>query len=213
MKHVMFFGDSNTHGTAPITVPGSLDRLPEEERWTSIAAAALGGGWRCLVEGLPGRTTVLPDPFMGGYHDGISALPILLDSHRPLDVVVIMLGTNDVKHRFSLTPQDIARGVERLVELVAGSNAGPGGAAPRSFVVSPVPVVETGIFAEMFQGAAAKSQRLAAALAEMAELRDVPFLDAGAVAEVDPLDGIHLNASAHAAIGRAVAAKLQETMD
>jgi lysophospholipase L1-like esterase len=213
MRHVMFFGDSNTHGTAPIAVAGSLDRLPEAERWTTVAADALGDGWTTVAEGHPGRTTVHPDPVMGGYHDGIGALPPLLDSHRPLDVVVVMLGTNDLKHRFALTPSDIAAGVERLLDCIARSNAGPDGAAPESLVVSPVPVVETGLFAEMFQGAAAKARRLPAALSEMAERRSVPFLDAGAVAEVDPLDGIHLAAEAHAAIGRAVAAKLAEMFD
>jgi lysophospholipase L1-like esterase len=74
-------------------------------------------------------------------------------------------------------------------------------------------VVETGIFAEMFQGGAAKSQRLAAALAELAERRGLPFVDAGAVAEADPTDGIHLDAAAHAAIGRAVAAGLAAMYD
>jgi lysophospholipase L1-like esterase len=213
MRQVMLFGDSNTHGTAAMAARGGLDRLPEAERWGTVCATTLGEGWQVVVEGHPGRTTVHPDPVMGGYHAGITALPILLDSHRPLDVVVIMLGTNDLKHRFSLTPLDIAHGVERLLDCIGSSNAGPGGAAPQGLVVSPVPVVETGIFAEMFQGGAAKAQRLAAALSEVAARRGIPFLDAGTVTVVDPVDGIHLDAAAHAAIGRAVAGKLEQMLN
>jgi lysophospholipase L1-like esterase len=206
----MFFGDSNTHGTAPIAVQGSLDRLPEAERWTSVAAKALGDGWNVIAEGHPGRTTVHPDPVEGGHKSGILALPMLLESHRPLDAVVVMLGTNDLKQRFAASPTVIAQGVERLVECIAASNAGPEGGAPRCLVVAPVPVIETGMFVDIFTGGAEKSRRLAPALSEMAGRRGAPFLDAGAVAEADSVDGIHLDAAAHAAVGRAVATKLAE---
>lgn len=213
MKRVMLFGDSNTHGTPAMKDPGGLDRLPDAERWTSVVAAALGEGWTIIPEGHPGRTTVHPDPVEGGYKAGIAALPILLESHRPLDVVAVMLGTNDLKERFSVSPDDVALGVERLLDCVGRSNAGPGGAPPGFLVISPVPIIETGRFAGIFGGGAEKSRRLAASLSAMAGRRDVPIVDAGAVAEVDPVDGIHLDSVAHAAIGRAVAAKLAEMLD
>ena len=213
MKEVMLFGDSNTHGTVAMRDPGGLDRLPEAERWPSVAAAALGEGWRLVAEGHPGRTTVHPDPTEGGTKSGIQALPALLESHRPLDAIVVMLGTNDLKQRFASSPTVIAQGVERLIDCIGASTAGPGGRPPQCLVVAPVPILETGIFADVFTGGAEKSRRLAAALEAMTGRRGVPFLDTGRLAAVDPVDGIHLDATAHAAIGRAVAGKIAEMLD
>ncbi|MEM7461801.1 MAG: hydrolase, partial [Pseudomonadota bacterium] len=91
-------------------------RLEYERRWTGVAANLLGSGWRVVEEGLPGRTTVHDDPIEGRHKNGLSALPMVLESHRPIDMLVIMLGTNDLKTRFSLTAGDIACSEGKLVE-------------------------------------------------------------------------------------------------
>ncbi len=145
MRHVLCFGDSNTHGTPPRPDPWHVDRMPVEERWPTIAGGELGADWHLIAEGQPGRTTVHPDPTEGGHKSGLAALPVLLESHRPLDVVVIMLGTNDLKQRFAASATDVALGVERLVECIRTSNAGPGGQPPRCLVIAPVPITEAGI--------------------------------------------------------------------
>lgn len=209
MRTVLCFGDSNTHGTVAQPRLADRARFPFQERWTSVAAAALGPGWRLIAEGQPGRTTVHPDPVEGGLKAGDAALPIVLESHRPLDAVAIMLGTNDLKRRFGLPAGDIASSVGRLVDLVTASDAGPEGQAPAVLVICPPPILETGAFVEMFEGGAAVSRTLAPRLEAVAAERGAAFLDAGAVAAVDPVDGIHLTAAAHAAIGRAVAGKLR----
>ena len=101
------FGDSNTHGSPPST--GEAEpRYGPDVRWPGVLAGALGPGWRVHEEGLPGRTTVHPDPVEGGHLSGLAALPMVLGTHSPIDVLVIMLGTNDLKARFAVGPADIA---------------------------------------------------------------------------------------------------------
>ncbi len=204
-RTVLLFGDSNTHGTTPMAHLEDIGRHPEELRWPGVLAAALGAGWRVIDEGHPGRTTVHDDPIEGVHKNGLRALPAALESHRPLDLVVILLGTNDLKARFSVTAFDIAASAERLVLVAKQSNAGPGLGAPPVLLVSPPPIVETGCLAGMFAAGAAKSLGLGARIAEAAERQGVAFLDLAGRVEVDPLDGIHYDIAAHAALGQAVA--------
>lgn len=209
---VLCFGDSNTHGTLAMTGPDDMRRLPPDQRWPGVTAAALGPGWRVIEEGHPGRTTVHDDPIEGAHKNGALALAALLETHRPIDLVVMMLGTNDLKARFAVTPEDIARSVERLLADIAASNAGPGQAAPAVLLVAPVAIAEAGWLAGMFRGGAAKARALSAELAATAQRLGLPFVDADALATVDPVDGVHLGAEAHDAIGRAIAAKVAEVM-
>ena len=97
MPTIMTFGDSNTHGTPPIVTRGLYARFPAGVRWPTVMAASLGPDWHLVEEGLPGRTTCFSDPLMGPYMDGPTGLRIALESHGPLDVLTIMLGTNDTK--------------------------------------------------------------------------------------------------------------------
>ena len=129
----------------------------------------------------------------------------VLESHRPLDLVVVMLGTNDCKLRFSVTAGDIARSVDRLCGVIHGAEVGPDGGAPRLVLVAPPPLVETGCLADMFSGGAAKSAALGPLIAEVARARGAGFVDAGAHIAVSPLDGVHFDAAAHAGLGAALA--------
>lgn len=209
---ILAYGDSNTHGTMPMGTLEDTGRFGPAERWPGVCAAELGAGWRIVEEGLPGRTTVHPDPIEGVYKNGLAVLPAILETHRPVDLVVLMLGTNDLKQRFSVPPGDIGLSMGLLVQTVQQGLAGPGGGQPRILVVAPMPVEEVGCLAEMFGGGAAKSRGIAAAYAGVADLFGVDFLDAGEVIAVSPLDGIHFDADAHAALGRAIAAKIRDMM-
>ncbi len=204
-RTVLCFGDSNTHGTCAMRWPGDRRRLPRQERWPEIMAAELGEGWEVIAEGHPGRTSVFADPIEGSHKNGQLALPVLLESHRPLDLVILMLGTNDLKARFGVSAYDISLGVQRLALQVRASDCGQDGDAPAVMIAAPAEVLETGIFAEMFVGATAKSQALPAHLKTIAETLNTAFVDINAVAKVDPADGIHLDAAAHAAIGKRMA--------
>lgn len=185
--------------------PGDRRRHPKGQRWPDVMAAALGAAWDVVVEGHPGRTTVFDDPIEGAHKNASRALHILLESHRPVDHVLIMLGTNDLKARFGVQASDVALGVQRLATEISKSDCGPDGRAPSITLISPVEVLETGVFREIFAGAQKKSRDLPAQLQAVADRMDAGFVDASIVASVDPVDGIHLDAKAHAAIGAHVA--------
>ena len=204
-RTILCFGDSNTHGTRAMRHIGDRQRLDRGQRWPDVMAADLGAGWDVVAEGHPGRTGVFDDPVEGTYKNGLRALPALLESRRPLDLVIVMLGTNDLKARFSVPASDIAAGLERLVAQILGSDAGPDNAAPKVLLVAPVPIEEVGFLGEMFAGGAVKSRQLAGYLRDVATRRGVAFLDLAGLAKVDPVDGIHLSAADHATIGAAMA--------
>ena len=205
---VLAYGDLNTHGTVPMATLEDAGRWGPGERWPGVLAAELGAGWRVVEEGLPGRTTVYPDPIAGVHKNGLALLPAALESHRPIDLVVLMLGTNDCKQRFNGAAGRDRRVGALLLHLIRHSYMGPGGGQPRTLLVAPPPVEEAGCLAEIFAGGPAKGRRLAGAYAAVAARHGAAFLDAGEVIAVSPLDGVHFEAAAHAALGRAVAAAI-----
>jgi lysophospholipase L1-like esterase len=172
----------------------------------------LGTGWDVIEEGHPSRTTVRDDPIEGVHKNGLRALPMCLESHMPLDLVILMIGTNDLKHRFSATPSDIADSIEVLVRAIQHSEAGPAGTEPAILVVAPAPMLEIDWFAEMFLGGAAKSQRLPALIREVAKRTGAGFLDAGEFVESSAVDGIHFDSDAHRILGLELARAVEAMM-
>lgn len=204
---VLCYGDSNTYGTATVDRPDG--RYAPAERWPGVLRAALGAGWMVIEEGLGGRTTVSDDPIEGIERNGRTYLYPCLMSHKPLDLVVIMLGTNDLKARFNKTAWEIAAGMGVLVDVVKTAAAGRNGGVPEILVVSPPPTCDSfPTYAEMFIGAPPKSHRLAAEYQRMAQERGVHSFDAGSVIRSSPVDGIHFDPDAHAALGQAIAAAI-----
>ncbi|WP_233152215.1 SGNH/GDSL hydrolase family protein [Marinibacterium profundimaris] len=208
IRTVLCFGDSNTYGSSPMTARGDSFRYRPEIRWPMRMAAALGPGWHVIEEGLPGRTTCHDNPFEGPHKNGLRMLPAILESHAPIDVIVMMLGTNDLKGYLGLTAFDIAKGLRTLLLRIRQSAAGPGGGAPAVVLVSPVPIEECGPTAEGLAGGAEKSRRLTGFCKDLADEFDAAFLDAGSVATVSEQDGVHLDPQAHVALGAAVAEKV-----
>lgn len=204
MRTLLLFGDSNTHGTLPLPELGQLGRYGRDERWSGQLARLLPD-WEVIAEGQPGRTTLHDDPVEGAHRNGLTVLPALLESHRPVDVVLVMLGTNDLKERFSVNSGDIALSLERLVREILASGAGPDEGAPGVLLVCPPPIEEVGCLAGMFAGGAAKSRALAVEVQAAAARQGVPFLDAGEVVRVSPIDGIHYGPEANPALAEAFA--------
>ncbi len=209
-RTILCFGDSNTHGTRALRFLNDRRRHAKPARWPTVMAETLGDGWDVIAEGHPGRTAVFDDPIEGEHKNGIRALPALLETHLPLDFVIVMLGTNDTKTRFSATAFDIAKGLERIAKTILASDAGPDGSAPKVLLAAPVPVIEVGPIAPMFVGAQAKSADLAEHLQAAAGRLGAGFIDLAPVAQADPVDGVHLTAEAQAAIGRAMAGAVQQ---
>ena len=176
-------------------------------------ALALLPGWQVIEEGLPGRTTVHDDPIEGAHRNGLTVLPAILESHRPIDVVILMLGTNDLKQRFSVNALDIALSLAKLVLAIRASGCGPDGAAPGVILVAPPPILEVQDLGVMFAGGEAKSLELGPRLAALARGLDVPFIDAGALIGVSEIDGIHYDEPAMAALAQAFAQAVTDHFD
>ncbi len=199
---ILCYGDSNTHGADPAGGP----RLGRDSRWPTVLAGLLGGEAHVVEEGLGGRTTMRDDPYSPG-RSGLAYLVPCLDSHAPIDVVVIMLGTNDLKAQFALSPAEVAAGAATLVDTALRSGAGPGGAAPRVLLVAPPALGAPDEVMELwgFAGAAARNAQLPRLYRVAAQQAGVAFLDASAVVAADPADGVHLSPESQRALARAVA--------
>jgi lysophospholipase L1-like esterase len=201
MTVIVAFGDSNTWGYEP----GVGARLGPQARWTGVMQLELGPAWRVIEEGLNGRTTVFDDPIEPDRR-GSDYLPPCLRSHAPLDLLIIGLGCNDLKQRFSASAGDIANGTERLIQMARAEPVGPRGASPVIILLAPPPLGRLTDFAEMFAGGVEKSKLLAARYRAVAERNSVGFVDAGEFVVCSDRDGIHFEADQHAILGRAMAA-------
>jgi lysophospholipase L1-like esterase len=199
VRKLLIYGDSNSFGTAPMSSLGAQSVHPRGARWGDILAGRLSGEWEVVIEGLGGRTTVHDDPIEGAYRNGLTILPAILHSHKPIDLLAICLGTNDQKLRFGLGAQDVALGLARLTrEALATETVG------KVLLIAPPPVKECGDFALMFSGASTRCKGLAAAILRVAEEEGATFFDAGTVIETDEADGIHWSAASHATLGEAL---------
>jgi lysophospholipase L1-like esterase len=206
MKTILCYGDSLTYGSNPI--PGG-PRHAFEDRWPSALEAKLVGKVRCIAEGLGGRTTVFDDWFADADRNGARILPTVLRSHGPLDMVIIMLGTNDLKPYLGRTAQEAANGMRRLTQIVRSHSAAESTSAPAMILVAP-PSLSNTDHPEMllhFGGQAALDEsRLFAKWYKLrAEEVGAHFFDAGTVAAADPADGVHLDAANTRAIGAGLA--------
>ncbi len=213
VKTILCFGDSNTWGyndLDPIDdLPGRFDI---QTRWTGIVSASLGSEFRVIEEGLNGRTTVFEDP-LWDHRAGKHYLVPCLDSHRPLDLVIVMLGTNDLKIRFSASAVDISQGLEVLIDLIQKSRSGPQGSIPKTLIVAPPPI---GVFnacdEPSWTGAQKKNAELPRLYENVATRYRCYFADSQKIVTVEVLanDGLHLSAPAHAKLGKFLAAKIRE---
>jgi lysophospholipase L1-like esterase len=212
VRTVLCFGDSNTYGAVPTLARSGRHRFAPDRRWPGVMRRQLGADWHVIEEGHPSRTTVRDDPIEGGHKNGLKALPICLESHMPLDLMILMLGTNDLKHRFAATAGDIADSIEILVRSIQRSEAGPAGAEPAIIIVSPAPMHEVGWLGDMFLGGAAKSLKLAGLVRDVAKRTGVTFVDAGAFVESSTVDGIHYDSDTHRVLGTELAKAVKVLM-
>ncbi|WP_339287901.1 SGNH/GDSL hydrolase family protein [Paenibacillus sp. FSL E2-0201] len=195
-RTIVCFGDSNTWGYDAETD----QRFKDEIRWTGLLDTELGNSYRVIEEGLPGRTSVSEDPLFEGLA-GISYLYPCLMSHAPLDLVVIMLGTNDTKERFALTSYNIAQGIVRLALKAKGSGAGHAGKAPEVLVIAPPPIgaeyIHTPIGKPMGSNCSEKSMELSQHLAALLKGTDIHFMDSREYVSMNEIDYMHLDIQGH----------------
>ena len=203
MPTILCYGDSNTWGA----VPNKSRRYNNKERWPALLSNLLDGDFEIIEAGQPGRTTVHDDPFEDE-KNGLKYLLPCLESHLP-DVVVVMLGTNDLKSRFSLTAYDVGQGVTKLVRDILSFNHMAKPRSPKVILISPPPIFEVGHLADMFAGGAEKSQQLAAIYQSCALQLNCAFFDAGTVVEACLKEGFHWKVEQHRKLAKALAVEIQ----
>jgi lysophospholipase L1-like esterase len=203
MKTVLCYGDSLTWGYDAET----QGRHRHQDRWPNVIRAALGHGVEVVAEGLSGRTTAFDDPLVAADRNGVRILPTILSSHAPIDLVVLMLGTNDMKPSMHGNPFLAQRGVRRLIEIIRTHDYPAGDRAPEILLVAP-PVIgptDNVEFRAVYAGGEASSKRLADLYEALADEAGCGFFDAGTVASAAPFDGVHLDAENTRNIGEALA--------
>jgi lysophospholipase L1-like esterase len=213
MKTVLCFGDSNTWGFDPESILWPHPRRHAlEARWTGVLARELGAGWRVIEEGQNGRLTVHEDPFYPS-RNGKPYLVACLESHKPVDVVTLMLGTNDLKSTHNLPPGEIALGAAVLARIILGSEAGPGNKPPKLLLMSPPKVGDLSHLPDLnakIPNGTARSADFPRCYEAVALSLGCGFLNTQALVQASPIDGLHLDAAAHGTLGKAVAATLRE---
>ena len=214
-KHILCLGDSNTHGYCadPSDCADGGIRFNEEERWTMLLQKELGEEYLVIEEGLSNRTTVFPDPFLEGLA-AIDTIAPCLKSHEMIDLLIIMLGTNDTKEYFSASAPCIALGMSRLVKKAMAVEAWKDG-KPNILVVAPPPIGEgilkKEIIGTMGKGCVEKSRRLAKEYKAICGLLNVHFLDAGSLGcELNQIDCMHLTKRGHSTLARALGSLIPE---
>ncbi len=210
-RSLLIFGDSNTYGAIPMTELGTPGRYDAETRWPNVVTRELAPDWEVVAEGLPGRTAQFDDPVNGAHMNGRTGLRIALESHGPIDMLAIMLGTNDAKKRFMATPELITAGLAGLVDMALREDYQLRHDGFEVMLICPPPVVEVGVLKGEFQDGSEVSRNLPPVLRDYSAKRGIGFLDAGKVIEVSPIDGVHFEAEAHLALGKAVAETLRES--
>ena len=198
-KHIVCFGDSNTHGYCadPGDCADGGSRFNEEERWTCLLQRALGEDYLVLEEGLGGRTTVFSDPLHEAM-DGLSAAFPVLMTHEPVSLLILMLGTNDTKERFAANAAAIAIGMERLI--LKCKTVPCWAKEPNILVVCPPPLGEGFHDEVMGKGCVEKSVALPLYLEAVAKRNNVRYLNAGEFCAFNPVDFTHLTREAHASL-------------
>ena len=209
-KRILCFGDSNTWGA----VPAEGTRHPDDVRWTGILAAELGNEYQVIEDGYNGRTTVHDDPVENRL-SGITYFETCLDSQSPLDLIILMLGTNDLKARFGADPYTIAFGFGRYLNAV--KTVPMAGNRPEVLLASPLLIdpsyKDVPLFFDMFgDGAVERSEKFAEAYEAFAKENGVHFIDASKYGKASVRDGVHMEAEYHEKLGKAFAEKVKEIL-
>jgi len=204
VRNILCFGDSNTWGY----VPGTGERFDNETRWTALTSQMLNNEFTLYEAGLSGRTVNSDDPERA-YRNGAKLLNLYLESCRPLDLVIIMLGTNDLKASLENSMETIKNHAKQLCQQVLDFDYSPY-KAPQLMLVAPVPFAETAELDEEFVLTLAASRQIAPAYYRLAQELNVKFLDAGRVIKASQVDGIHWDADGHRDFAHHLAAILKQ---
>ena len=210
MKTILCYGDSNTWGYIPASPE---KRYPRNVRWTGVLQRLLGGDYYVIEDGLNGRTTCFDDPTWPG-RNGYAQLYPALETHFPIDLVIIMLGSNDAKHIFPGKPYACGRTLELYVKMIRGGGYGPEKGEPQILVISPPLIKSTRVVSDSFDpvNSAEFVKSLNSVYKRYTDRLGVHYMDAAPLVEADDADGLHLNPQGHAILANAVYTKVQRIL-
>lgn len=215
MKTILCFGDSNVWGS----IPGDFDektglsgRFSKDKRWTGVLQSELGNSYDVVTEGISARTTNLDEIVPGSpYKNGLSQLPICLESHYPINLVIFWVGTNDTKIQYYRSPAEIAEGMRELIHTVTSSNKGPKAKAPKILLIAPQPAINVeNMNPQMDSTSIEKTQQLASYYQTLVNEEGCEFLNAEQYVSSSQVDGVHLDESEHIKLGKMLAKKVEQ---
>lgn len=209
MYNILCYGDSNTYGYNP----ANAGRYDEDTRWTRILARELGADFNILEEGCNGRTTNFSTP-EEPWKNGMTTIKAILNTHKPLDLVILMLGTNDMKDIFHPEPEDIAENIAAYATIIRDFTTMKQESPAKLLIVSPILLgvhVHEGMFGRSFgKGTYEKSLKLAPLFEKVAKEQGAYYFNAATVAKPSELDQLHLDPASHKALGQALAAFVKQ---
>ena len=211
MKNILIYGASNSWGNIAGTFnPQTMlhQRYEYGIRWPSVVQKLLGADHHIIEASLNGRSTCFDEVgIIRPSRNGLATLPGILEMNYPLDLVIFMLGTNDVKMQYNASVERIVEGMHQLIRVVKSSHFGRNNQAPKVMLMAPPPLVAVNLplFTMSFDEAAVeKSRQLTAHYAKLAEEEDCAFMDAAPYVKVSAKDGIHLEQESHETLAKAV---------
>lgn len=205
MKSILCYGDSLTWGYDP----ENINRYSFDQRWTGFLQHRLGTHYRIIEEGLNGRSTAFDDPFMAD-RNGSNTLPLLLESHAPLDLVILFLGTNDLKGYVKGCARTAAIGASKLIRLIMSSQTNLGAKPSEILLLSPPLVIKPlNFMATIFEGAETESKKFAEHYRNVADFFKINFLDTSKFLQPSPSDGVHLDVKNNKTLAEKVAIEVE----
>lgn len=202
MKRILCYGDSITWGYNP----ENGTRYDYEKTWPGVMEDTIGADYKVITEAISGRTTCWDVPYIP-YRNGKEHLPMIMESHSPIDLVIVMLGVNDLMKMVGKTAEESAWGMLAIIREIMSPLFG--GTLPRILIIAPPVIGKMSAFNEMGFGAAAEeSKKLAGCLRILAKETRSEFLDSNEFMKASDLDGLHPMPEEHKKLGEAVAKKV-----
>lgn len=208
--NILCYGDSNTWGWVPSSM--GLKRYNKENRWPGILQNILGDSYNIMEDGLGARTTSFDDPRPElPLRNGLKTLPIILEAHLPIEIVILMLGTTDTKEMLNISVKQTTQSMKQIIQTIKEYRTLENTQNPKILLIVPPIVKEIADFAsKLFKGATKKTTQLIESYKELAKEENIFYLNPNDKIKVDEIEGVHIDNDNHKILGKLVANKILE---